>query len=62
MQNLIILIALLLQYEKEGCGEADGDQDGGIRGHREDGNTACHVCKSAGSKTLDREEGESGEA
>ena len=30
MQNLILEIAILLQYEKEGCGEADGDQDGGI--------------------------------
>ena len=50
--------AILFQCRKEGYGETWGDQGGIIFGHREGCNSACHFCKSTGSKTLDREEGE----
>ncbi len=55
-KNIIISFAILLQYEKEDFEEADGDQDGGVRGRREGGNTACHFCQGACAKALDREE------
>ena len=54
-----MVIAILLQYEKEDFGETDGDQDGGIRGNREGCDTACHLCKDTGSEALDWQEGES---